>query len=180
MAAIRSKKNNNSGRAGLSLNSGTAQRNDTLFGRFARAVAAICGKPGTFLLMVSLIVLWAVSGPLFGFSETWQLVVNTGTTIITFLMVFVIQNTQNKDTEAMQLKLDALIYAEKRAHNAMIDLEELSEEELDSIKQMFLKKAEEARRHSRNGELDDAKPKAEDLLNPQNNPTHNDNKKRPS
>ena len=164
MAAVKTRKRTKL-QAGSGLNSGTAQRNDTCFGRFARGVATVCGKPGTFLLMVSLVIVWAVTGPLFGFSETWQLVINTGTTIITFLMVFVIQNTQNKDTEAMQLKLDALIYAEKRAHNAMIDLEELSEKELDSIKEMFLKKAEEARAHSRKGELDDAKPKAEDLLN---------------
>ena len=94
---------------------------------------------------VSVVAAWAVTGPLFGFSDTWQLVINTGTTIITFLMVFLIQSTQNRDSEAMQVKLDELIRATHGAHNALLDLEELEEEELDRIKAGYEKIAEQAR-----------------------------------
>jgi low affinity Fe/Cu permease len=94
---------------------------------------------------VSVVAVWAVTGPLFGFSDTWQLVINTGTTIITFLMVFLIQSTQNRDSEAMQVKLDELIRATHGAHNALLDLEELEEEELDRIKAGYEKIAEQAR-----------------------------------
>jgi low affinity Fe/Cu permease len=90
-------------------------------------------------------VAWAVTGPLFGFSDTWQLVINTGTTIITFLMVFLIQSTQNRDSEAMQVKLDELIRATHGAQNALLDLEELEEEELDRIKAGYEEMAERAR-----------------------------------
>jgi low affinity Fe/Cu permease len=91
------------------------------------------------------VAVWAVTGPLFGFSDTWQLVINTGTTIITFLMVFLIQSTQNRDSEAMQVKLDELIRATHGAHNALLDLEELEEEELDRIKAGYEKIAEQSR-----------------------------------
>jgi low affinity Fe/Cu permease len=105
----------------------------------------MAGRPATFFVAVLIIVVWAVSGPLFGFSDTWQLVVNTGTTIITFLMVFLIQNTQNRDSEAMQVKLDELIHVTKGAQNALLDLEELEEEELDRIRDGYEKIAERAR-----------------------------------
>jgi low affinity Fe/Cu permease len=119
------------------------------FTRFAKLTARISGKPVTFMLAVAVIILWAITGPIFGFSDTWQLVVNTGTTIITFLMVFLIQSTQNRDSEAMQVKLDELIRAAKDAQNALLDLEELEEEELDRIREDYLKIAERAREELR-------------------------------
>jgi low affinity Fe/Cu permease len=115
------------------------------FSRFAKATARASGHHITFLVAVGVIVIWAVTGPLFGFSDTWQLVINTGTTIVTFLMVFLIQNTQNRDSEAMQLKLDELIRAVKGAHNALLDLEELDDEELERVRQDYEKLAEQAR-----------------------------------
>lgn len=115
------------------------------FSRFAKWTSRMAGKPATFFVAVLIIVVWAVSGPLFGFSDTWQLVINTGTTIITFLMVFLIQNTQNRDSEAMQVKLDELIHVTKGAQNALLDLEELEEEELDRIRDGYEKIAERAR-----------------------------------
>lgn len=115
------------------------------FSRFAKSTSRMAGKPATFFVAVLIIVVWAVSGPLFGFSDTWQLVINTGTTIITFLMVFLIQNTQNRDSEAMQVKLDELIHVTKGAQNALLDLEELEEEELDRIRDGYEKIAERAR-----------------------------------
>lgn len=115
------------------------------FSRFAKLTARITGKPVTFMIAVSVIVVWAITGPIFGFSDTWQLVINTGTTISTFLMVFLIQNTQNRDSEAMQVKLDELIRATEGAQNALLDLEELEEEELDRIKAGYEEIAEQAR-----------------------------------
>jgi low affinity Fe/Cu permease len=107
------------------------------FSRAAHWVAEQCGHAGMFILAVVIIIAWAATGPLFQFSDTWQLIINTGTTIITFLMVFVIQNTQNRDTAAVQLKLDELIRANKDARNAMLGLEDLTEEQLKRIKQTF-------------------------------------------
>jgi low affinity Fe/Cu permease len=115
------------------------------FSRFAKATARYTGKPVTFMIAVLIIVLWGISGPIFGFSDTWQLVINTGTTIVTFLMVFLIQNTQNRDSEAMQVKLDELIRVTKGAQNALLDLEELEEEELEVIRDRYEKIAERAR-----------------------------------
>ena len=111
----------------------------------ARWIAQLSGRPITFLLAVAIIVVWLVSGPVFGFSDTWQLVINTGTTIITFLMVFLIQNTQNRDTVAMQLKLDELIRATKGAHLSLLDLEELEEKELDDLRAHYEDMARQAR-----------------------------------
>ena len=119
----------------------------SVFTRFARGVSAITGRPVTFATAVLIILLWATTGPIFGFSDTWQLVINTGTTIVTFLMVFLIQSTQNRDTEALQIKLDELIRSMKGARNEVLDLEQLDEKELDEIRQEYLKLAERAHRH---------------------------------
>ena len=115
------------------------------FTRFTKWTARASGKSVTFIGAVLIIVAWAITGPIFGFSDTWQLVINTGTTIITFLMVFLIQSTQNRDAEAMQVKLDELIHVMKGAQNALLDLEELEEEELDCIREGYQKIAERAR-----------------------------------
>ena len=124
---------------------------DSLFTRFAKWTSHATGHPATFATAVLIILGWAVTGPIFGFSDTWQLVINTGTTIITFLMVFLIQNTQNRDSAAMQLKLDELIRAINGAHNGLLDLEELSDEELDKIKSRYEELAREAREELRRG-----------------------------
>jgi low affinity Fe/Cu permease len=116
-----------------------------LFTRLAMGAARAAGSPATFIGAAGIVVLWAASGPLFGFGDTWQLVINTGTTIITFLMVFLIQNSQNRDTEAMQIKLDELIYAIEHANNALLDLEQLDEADLHTIRKVYMDKAEQAR-----------------------------------
>jgi low affinity Fe/Cu permease len=108
-----------------------------LFARFARWVERQVGRSSTFVLAIAVVVLWAVSGPLFGWSDTWQLVINTGTTIVTFLMVFVIQNTQSRDTQAMQLKLDELIRVNEMARNSLINLEEMSDIDVERMKAAF-------------------------------------------
>ncbi|MCK9519020.1 MAG: low affinity iron permease family protein [Dehalococcoidia bacterium] len=120
-------------------------RRSSLFSRFAAKVAVAAGQPLTFTLAFAVILVWAASGPLFGFSDTWQLVINTGTTIVTFLMVFLIQNTQNRDGVAIQIKLDELIRASERAHNALLDLEELDEAELRKLRDRYEALAERAR-----------------------------------
>ena len=115
------------------------------FTQFANAAARATGRPGTFVLAASIVVVWAILGPLFHFSDTWQLVINTGTTIITFLMVFLIQNTQNRDSEAMHVKLDEVIRALEGAHNALLDLEELDEDMLDKMRLRYRNLAKKAR-----------------------------------
>ncbi len=112
-----------------------------IFRKYASGVAERVGSPGAFLSALALILVWATSGPLFHFSDTWQLVINTGTTIITFLMVFLIQNTQNRDAKSIHLKLDELIRAIDSAHNTMIDLEHLSDKELEDLHRQFLEMA---------------------------------------
>jgi low affinity Fe/Cu permease len=121
---------------------------------FAKWTARITGKPITFVLALAVIIVWAISGPIFGYSDTWQLVINTGTTIVTFLMVFLIQNTQNRDTGAMQAKLDELIRAIEGAHNALLDLEELDESEIEQIRSDYEHLAEEARSALKTGGRD--------------------------
>src|SRR5687767_10391382 len=131
------------------------------FSRFARSASVISGKPVTFTAAVAVIVVWVVTGPLFGFSDTWQLVINTGTTIVTFLMVFLIQNTQNRDTEALQVKLDELIRATKGAHTALLDLEELDDRQLDKIRESYEGLAKRAREKLERGEPDTDVPDLE-------------------
>jgi low affinity Fe/Cu permease len=118
---------------------------DVLFIRLAKAASRFTGRSLCFVLAVGVILAWAVTGPLFGFSDTWQLAINTGTTIITFLMVFLIQNTQNRDTEAMQIKLDELIRVTRDAHNALLDLEELGDREIDAFRARYIALARRAR-----------------------------------
>jgi low affinity Fe/Cu permease len=124
------------------------------FTRFAKWTARTAGRPPTFILAVLVIIAWAISGPVFHFSDTWQLVINTGTTIVTFLMVFLIQNTQNRDSEAIHVKLDELIRTIEGAHNALLDLEDLDENELVKIRSHYAKIASQARTDLENGKTD--------------------------
>ncbi|XHS78854.1 low affinity iron permease family protein [Burkholderiaceae bacterium UC74_6] len=115
------------------------------YSKLAKSASRFCGRPRVFALALGTIVVWAVTGPIFHFSDTWQLVINTGTTIVTFLMVFLIQNTQNRDTQAIQLKLDELIRATRGAHNALLDLEELEDEALEAFRNRYEALAASAR-----------------------------------
>jgi low affinity Fe/Cu permease len=124
---------------------------DTRFDRFAKWASRTAGHPATFAVAVLVLLLWATSGPIFGFDNTWQLAINTGTTIVTFLMVFLIQNTQNRDSAAMQLKLDELIRAIDGAHNGLLDLEELSGEDLARVRAGFEALARESRENLKRG-----------------------------
>jgi len=112
------------------------------------------GQPAAFGTAVAIIILWAIAGPIFNFSDSWQLIINTGTTIITFLMVFIIQNTQNRDAEAMHIKLDELIRAMDQAQNALLNLEELEEDDLERIRADYVRLAERARGELRNDDVD--------------------------
>src|SRR5512139_2640168 len=109
-------------------------KSPSFFDRLAKWTSRVAGKPIAFVLAIVVVISWAVTGPIFGFSDTWQLVINTGTTIVTFFMVFLLQNTQYRDSEAIQIKLDELIRAMEGAHNALLELEELSQADLDHIK----------------------------------------------
>src|SRR6266576_4602944 len=112
---------------------------------FARTCSKVFGSPWAFVVAILIIVVWGCTGPMFHYSDTWQLIINTGTTIVTFLMVFIIQNTQNRDAEAMHIKLDELIRAMDQAQNALLNLEELEEDDLERIRADYLRLAERAR-----------------------------------
>ena len=135
-------------------------KNTSAYSQFAKLASRFCGKPIVFVLAVCTIMVWIVTGPLFHFSDTWQLVINTATTIITFLMVFLIQSTQNRDTQAIQIKLDELIRATKGAHNALMDLEELEEEHLDAFRAKYEALARTARAGVLKGSVDTDTPEA--------------------
>jgi low affinity Fe/Cu permease len=128
------------------------------YSHFAKAASRFCGRPRVFVLAIAIIVVWLLLGPIFHYSDTWQLVINTGTTIITFLMVFLIQNSQNRDTEAIQIKLDELIRATQGAHNALLDLEEVDEELLDGFRRKYQALAHSARTQMNSGALDTDTP----------------------
>ena len=115
----------------------TGSNNGFSFSDLARSTACLLGTPAAFAAACGIVILWAVSGPLFGYSDTWQLVINTGTTIVTFLMVFLVQNTQNRDARALHLKLDELLRSLKDARNKLIDLENCTDEEIDRIQRQF-------------------------------------------
>lgn len=133
------------------------------FLRFAKWTSRQTGRPHTFTVAIAVILAWMLSGPIFDFSDTWQLVINTTTTIVTFLMVFVIQNTQNRDTEAIQIKLDELIRSTQGAHNALLDLEELDEDMLDRFREQYEKLALKSRLAIKNGGADIGTPEVKNL-----------------
>ena len=128
------------------------------FYRFAKWASRAVGQPQAFLVALLVVVAWAASGKFFGFSDTWQLVINTGTTVVTFLMVFLIQNTQNREGEAMQIKLDEVIRAMKGAHLVLLDLEQLTDKELDQMRDRYAQLARKAREDLRHGRDDSGTP----------------------
>ncbi len=128
---------------------------NTQFDRFARLFGRLSGRPVAFNIALAVILVWVISGPIFGFSDTWQLVINTATTIVTFLMVFLIQHTQNRDTEALQVKLDELIRAVEKADNALLDLEEMEEEELALLRKKYVGLARVAREERKKDNADE-------------------------
>ncbi len=140
------------------------------FTRMAKAASRFTGRPLCFSLAVAVVLVWIVSGPIFKFSDTWQLVINTGTTIITFLMVFLIQNTQNRDTQALQIKLDELIRATQGAHNALLDLEELEEDQLEEFHNRYEALAEKARNCNPEDEEDSGTPEVDTSQRPKPSP----------
>jgi low affinity Fe/Cu permease len=133
----------------------------SVFTRCAKATSHAAGRPWAFIVACALIVVWLISGPYFDYSDTWQLVINTSTTIITFLMVFLIQSTQNRDAEALQVKLDELLRVTVGAHNALLDLEELEEQELERIRTGYTRLAQRARAKLRSGESDTDTPETD-------------------
>ena len=134
------------------------RKQPSIFTRLAKATSRLTGRPATFALAVGTVLVWAISGPIFGYSDTWQLTINTGTTIVTFLMVFLIQATQNRDAEAIQIKLDEIIRSQQGAHNALLDLEELEEEDLLELRANYLALAEKARERVKQGKPDTEAP----------------------
>jgi low affinity Fe/Cu permease len=129
------------------------------FSHFASYTAKLAGGASAFVVACAFVLIWMISGPLFSFSDTWQLIINTFTNIVTLLMVFLIQNTQNRDGEAIQIKLDELIRSHQGAHNALLDLEELTQDQLDSIQKRYEKLAREARKDLSQGKKDTIKAK---------------------
>jgi low affinity Fe/Cu permease len=129
-------------------------RSPSTFTTLAKTTSRLVGQPIAFFTALGLVAVWAITGPYFQYSTDWQLVINTGTTIVTFLMVFLIQNTQNRDAEAMHLKLDELIRAMRGAHNALLDLEELEDRDLDEIRRDYIELARAAREAVRQGKVD--------------------------
>src|SRR6187399_3724493 len=142
----------------------TPAKSSSLFTRFSKWTAKTTGSPVTFAVALGIVVIWAVTGPIFHWSDTWQLVINTGTTIVTFLMVFLIQSTQNRDSEAVQVKLDELLRVSPGAHNVLINLEELEERELERIKAVYAHLAEKARRGAEAGRSDEGVPEIGELV----------------
>jgi low affinity Fe/Cu permease len=142
----------------------TPAKSNSWFTRFAKATARATGQPLAFILAVLVVAAWAISGPLFHWSDTWQLVINTGTTIVTFLMVFLIQSTQNRDAEAVQVKLDELLRVTPGAHNVLMNLEELEEHELLRIRAVYVHLAEKARRGVAAGRSDEDVPEIGELV----------------
>lgn len=139
-----------------------AKKISMFFEKFSNIATKATGTPAAFVTAFSIIVIWAVTGPIFGFSDTWQLVINTSTTIITFLMVFLIQQSQNKDTVAIQLKLNELIAASKESSNRLIDIEDLSDAELQELKKFYVRLAELSKKEHdifSSHSLDEAKKK---------------------
>lgn len=130
---------------------------DKTFARFSNSISKAVGTPYAFVLAFLTVVIWAVSGPVFGFSETWQLVINTGTTIVTFLMVFLIQNSQNRESEALQLKLDEIIFALSAANDDMIDIEKLDQKSLDALRSRYQSVIEKAEKKHKSASADDMK-----------------------
>jgi low affinity Fe/Cu permease len=141
----------------------TPAKSSSLFTRFSKWTARATGNPLTFAAAVAIIVIWALTGPIFHWSDTWQLVVNTGTTIVTFLMVFLIQSTQNRDAEAVHVKLDELLRVLPGAHNVLLDLEELEEHELDRLRAIYCRLADDARRGVSRGRSDEGVPDIHEL-----------------
>jgi low affinity Fe/Cu permease len=143
-----------------------ANRQPSFFTRFAKGTSRLTGRPTTFALAVLVVLGWAVSGPLFHYSDSWQLTINTGTTIVTFIMVFLIQATQNRDAEAIQIKLDEIIRSQAGAHNALLDLEELEEEDLMALRANYLELAQKARDRVKRGKRDTDVPEVDEKNRP--------------
>jgi len=141
----------------------TPAKSSSWFTRFSKVTARVTGQPVTFCLALLVIVVWGISGPLFRWSDTWQLVINTGTTIVTFIMVFLIQATQNRDAEAVHIKLDELLRISPGAHNVLLDLEELEEKELERLRAIYGRLAQEARRGVSEGRSDEGVPDISEL-----------------
>ena len=141
----------------------TPAKSASWFTRFSKLVSHVTGQPVSFGLAVLVILVWAITGPIFQWSDTWQLIVNTGTTIVTFLMVFLIQSTQNRDAEAVHIKLDELLRVTPGAHNVLLDLEEMEEADLERLRAAYQKLADEARRGVSRGRSFDGVPKIDDI-----------------